>query len=138
MKLCSIDLVLRHSQIDVRLKHRWSEWECWSSEESWYAVNAKIQWLQVIHCFNHRVVVALKDAFATIHFKNIEEMLLKLYYLYQKSSKHLRELWELLEVYTSRYQNQQNVMEQDGSVTSTRLYRFFMGTMVPSLHLLNH
>ena len=38
----------------------------------------KALWLQVTHCFNHRVELALKDAFTTIHSKNIKEMLLKL------------------------------------------------------------
>ena len=37
--------------------------------------------------------------FITIHFKNIEEMLLKLYYLHQKSPKCFRELRELSEAY---------------------------------------
>ena len=55
----------------------------------------KALWLKVIHCFNHRVELALKEAFTTINFKNIEEMLLKLYHLSQKSPKHLRELREL-------------------------------------------
>ena len=56
-------------------------------------------WLQVIHCLNRRVELALKDAFTTIHLKNIEEILLKLYYLYQKSPNRLKELQELSEAY---------------------------------------
>ena len=59
----------------------------------------KAPWLQVIHCFNHRVELALKDAFKNTQFEKIEEMLLKLYYLYQKSSKRLRELRELADAY---------------------------------------
>ena len=58
----------------------------------------KAPWLQVIHCFNHRVELALKDAFKNTQFEKIEEMLLKLYYLYQKSSKgELRELADAYE-----------------------------------------
>ena len=56
-------------------------------------------WLQVIHCFNHRVELALKDAFSTTSFSKIDEMLMKLYYLYQKSPKRLRELRQLATVY---------------------------------------
>ena len=56
-------------------------------------------WLQVIHCFNHRVELALKDAFKTTAFLEIEVMLSKLYYLYQKSPKRLRELRELSDAY---------------------------------------
>jgi hypothetical protein len=56
-------------------------------------------WLQVIHCFNHRVELALKDAFATTSFSKIDEMLMKLHYLYEKSPKRLRELRELATAY---------------------------------------
>ena len=56
-------------------------------------------WLQVIHCFNHRVELALKDTFSTTSFSKIDEMLMKLYYLYQKSPKRLRELRELATAY---------------------------------------
>lgn len=56
-------------------------------------------WMQVIHCFNHRVELALKDAFKTTAFSNIDEMLLKLHYLYRNSPKRLRELRELATAY---------------------------------------
>ena len=49
-------------------------------------------WLQVIHCFNHRLELSVKDAFKTDTFVKIDEMLMKLYYLYQKWPKWLREL----------------------------------------------
>lgn len=49
-------------------------------------------WLEVIHCFNHRVELAIKDAFDHTEFGKIDEMLLKLHYLYKKSPKRLREL----------------------------------------------
>ena len=51
------------------------------------------------HCFNHRVELALKDKFTIIHSKNVEEMLLKLYFLYQKRPNCKRELRESSEVY---------------------------------------
>ena len=56
-------------------------------------------WLELVHCFNHRIELALKDAFDTSPFSKIDDMLLKLYYLYQKSPKRYRELKELSEVY---------------------------------------
>ena len=49
-------------------------------------------WLQVIHCFNHRLKLSIKDAFKTDAFVKIDKMLMKLYYLYQKSPKRLCEL----------------------------------------------
>ena len=62
-------------------------------------VQEKATWLQVIHCFNHRVELALKNAFKTTAFKDISTMLCKLYYLYQKSAKCLSELRSLSEAY---------------------------------------
>ena len=44
----------------------------------------KATWLQVIHCFNHLVELALKDAFITTGFEDIDTILCKLYYLYKK------------------------------------------------------
>ena len=55
-------------------------------------------WLKLVHCFNHRIELALKDAFEKT-FSKIENMLTKLYYLYQKSPKRYRELKELSEAY---------------------------------------
>ena len=56
-------------------------------------------WLQVVHCFNHRLELAIKDAFQTTTFSKIDDMLTKLYYLYQKSPKRLRELKAMAEVW---------------------------------------
>ena len=42
-------------------------------------------WLQVIHCFDHRLELSIKYAFKTDTFVKIDTMLMKLYYLYQKS-----------------------------------------------------
>ena len=38
-------------------------------------------WLTVIHCFNHRLELAIKDALKGTFFDEIDTMLLKLYYL---------------------------------------------------------
>ena len=56
-------------------------------------------WLQVIHCFNHCFELAIKDAFKNINFNEIDEMLMKFYYLYQKSPKRLRELKRIAETW---------------------------------------
>lgn len=42
-------------------------------------------WLKVANCFNHRIELVLKDTFENFVFFKIEKMLMKLYYLYQKS-----------------------------------------------------
>ena len=52
-------------------------------------------WLTAIHCFNHRIELAAKDAFGNSVFEEIEQMLTFLYKLYQNSSKRLKALKEL-------------------------------------------
>ena len=49
-----------------------------------------------MHCFNHRLELATKDAFTTFTiYHNIDEMFTKLYYFYQESPKRLQQLREL-------------------------------------------
>ena len=62
-------------------------------------IKDKAFWLELVHCFSHRIELALKDAFDTSPFGKIDNMLMKLYYLYQKSPKRYRELKELGEIY---------------------------------------
>ena len=52
-----------------------------------------------IHCFNHRFELAIKDAFKATFFEDIHTLLNKLYYIYRKSPKQIRELREFSEVY---------------------------------------
>ena len=46
-------------------------------------VQEKAIWLQVIHCFNHRLEQALKDANKPTAFEDTDTMLYKLHYLDQ-------------------------------------------------------
>ena len=53
-------------------------------------------WGEVVHCFNHRLELAVKDAFIqSTFYSSINEILSKLYCLYQKSPKRLTQLKEL-------------------------------------------
>ena len=56
-------------------------------------------WLSTIHCFNHSLELAVKDTFNTTFFKEVDNMLLKLFYLYRESPKRLRELKMFGEMY---------------------------------------
>ena len=57
-------------------------------------------WFKIVHFFNHRLELAIKDPFTTTNFyHNIGEMLTKLYYLYQKSLKRLQQLREINNAY---------------------------------------
>ena len=58
-------------------------------------------WLELVHCFNLCIELALKDAFDTSPFGDVDNMLMKLYYLYEKSPKQYRELKELSEAYAN-------------------------------------
>ena len=62
-------------------------------------MHADSPWLQVIHCFNHHLELAIKDAFKNDNFNKIDEMLMKFYYLYQKSPKLLQELKHIAEAW---------------------------------------
>ena len=49
--------------------------------------------------FNHRLELAVKDAFKNDNFNEIDQMLMKFYYLYQKSPKRLQELKRIAEAW---------------------------------------
>ena len=57
--------------------------------------------MELVHCFNHRLELALKDTFDDFLFGKIDMMLTKLYHLYQKSPKRYRELKGLSEAYNN-------------------------------------
>ena len=56
-------------------------------------VEAQLEWVFWMWCFAHRLELAVKDGTA---FDAIDDMLLKLYYLYEKSPKKCRELEEVI------------------------------------------
>ena len=51
-----------------------------------------LPWLVAIHCLNHRLKFAVKDAFTKTYMDEVSTMLVDLYYVYEKSPKCLREL----------------------------------------------
>ena len=55
----------------------------------------KHPWLVTVHCLNHRLELACKDAFKNTYFETVTEMLQSLYYVYQNSPKRMRQLHEL-------------------------------------------
>ena len=56
-------------------------------------------WLQLFHCFNHRLEFALKDAFSNSAFNAVDEFLNEIYSLYQTSPKIPCELQRMAETY---------------------------------------
>ena len=59
-------------------------------------LQAALPWLYWAWCYAHRLELAYKDAFSSRLFHDIDDMLLRLYYLYEKSPKKCRELSELI------------------------------------------
>ena len=49
-------------------------------------------WLVTVHCFNHRLELAVKDAFAGTFYTDVFDTFTQIYYLYNNSPKRLREL----------------------------------------------
>ena len=60
-------------------------------------LQADIPWLFWSWCFAHRLELACKEAFISPLFSSIDEMLLRLYYLYEKSPKKSQELRNIVD-----------------------------------------
>ena len=59
-------------------------------------LQAALPWLHWAWCYTHRLELACCDAFSSRLFRDIDEMLLRLYYLYEKSPKKCRDLSDLV------------------------------------------
>ena len=56
----------------------------------------KADWIVFVWCLAHRLELALKDALKATYFSTLEEMLMRMYYLYAKAPKKFRELEEVI------------------------------------------
>ena len=61
-------------------------------------VEQKVPWIFWMWCLAHRIDLAVKDALKGTAFDLIDEMLLKLYYLYEKSPKNVENSMILLAI----------------------------------------
>ncbi|KAL5491822.1 hypothetical protein EMCRGX_G017187 [Ephydatia muelleri] len=59
-------------------------------------VESKIPWIFWMWCLAHRLELAIKDALKGSSFDDVDEMLLRLYYLYHKSPKKCHQLEEII------------------------------------------
>ena len=57
-------------------------------------IKEDVPWLKLVHCFNHCLELATKDAFSGTFFDKIDVMLRKIYYLYKYIPKRLCDLME--------------------------------------------
>ena len=60
-------------------------------------VQSNNSWIMWSWCYAHRLELASKNAFSSSLFKCIEEMLLGIYYLYEKSPKKIQELVDVVQ-----------------------------------------
>ena len=56
-----------------------------------------VPWIVVFWCLAHRLELSLKDALANTFFSTIDDMLMRVYYLYEKSPKKCVELAEVVD-----------------------------------------
>ena len=56
-----------------------------------------LPWLFWAWCYAHHLELVCHDSLSSKHFNNIQEMLLRLYYLYEKSAKKPRELVDIVD-----------------------------------------
>ena len=59
-------------------------------------VEEKLPWIYFMWCLAHRLELAISDALKGTIFDLIDEMLLRLYYIYEKSPKKCRELSDIV------------------------------------------
>lgn len=74
-----------------------------------------VPWVVVFWCYAHRVELALKDAFKDTLLSTVDEMLLRLYYLYEKSPKKCRELDDVISALKS-YLEPREFPEKGGNI----------------------
>ena len=91
-------------------------------------IQRALPWVFWCWCYAHRLELACKDAFSSSLFSSVQEMLLRLYYLYEKSpkkyqeleciSKDLQQAFDLVKVVTVPLE----AVEVGGLVINARLY----------------
>ena len=59
-------------------------------------IKEDMPWIVVFWCLAHRLELSLKDALSSTHFKAIDELLLQVYYVYEKFPKKCHKLEEIV------------------------------------------
>ena len=59
-------------------------------------VEEKLDWIYWMWCVAHRLELSTKDPLKVTYFDSIDDMLIKLFYVYERSPKKCRELSELV------------------------------------------
>ena len=76
----------------------------------------------------HRLELALKDALSNTYFKEVDELLLRLYHLYENSPKRLRGLYELHTAYKQTFEFEEGSVKPKRA-TGTRWISHKLGAL---------
>ena len=52
----------------------------------------EMPWIASVWCMAHRLELAIQDTLKDTFFEDVDDMILRIFYFYQKSPKKLREL----------------------------------------------
>ena len=67
-------------------------------------LKSTLPWVIYIWCVAHRLELSLKDALKGTVFDDVDDVLLRLYYLYENSPKKLRQLRDLHRIYDESFE----------------------------------
>ena len=87
-------------------------------------------WVIYVWCVAHRLELALKDALQGTSFDDVDQVLLRLYYLYENSSKKLRQLRERHGIYRETFEF------EEGGVRPKRASGKFIYSFIHGFHYL--
>ena len=60
-------------------------------------------WIKFGWCVSHRLDLALKDSLKTTSFDAVDQLIVRIYYLYKRSLEKLRQLKKLAEIYSESF-----------------------------------
>ena len=81
-------------------------------------------WIIYVWCVAHRLELALKDALKGTCFDSVDEVLLRLYYLYENSPKKLRQLHDLHNLYRETFEFEEGAIRPKRACGRLYLFEF--------------
>ena len=95
-------------------------------------------WVTYLWCVAHRLELALKDVLQGTSFDDVDELLLRLYYLYENLPKKLRKLRELHHIYCNTFEFEEGEVQPNRASGDFIILVFIMYLSIfhQSLHYL--
>ena len=85
----------------------------------------RMPWVIYVWCVAHRLELAVKDALTGTIFDDVDDVLLRLYYLYENSPKKLRQLRELHKIYSETFEFEEGGVRPKRAVAYTERCKVF-------------